>query len=423
MLFLSTGYDNSFIDPGITNIRAAAGKLRGIRMISWGPDSEGYRQNTSLQSNFEMAFGHEILLTYIFLMTSAADWLNGACPNNVSSSSILRNLPGKPIIALIDGEFEAAQLTRLQRVDPDVYFFGFRDVLDDPTLKQILGSSRTKLFAFAGGGALQPEAYSDFVPKLPFRPCTVSTCAWIAHKQGQLLMTGNVNAIYPMRVRFVETCRAGNISVVQYSHPGYDLKHEALDQHTRYLEALTSHRFCLVGKRNDYALTKYYEAIASRCTIISDVPNDSILQIFLWYRVNASSTDAEIEFSITSAMAAWNRSWHEIELARYFVLSLYSAEINLNQYIMPALRQYGRGKRGVWMPKERCFQYREDSVTKAACEATGGVTYASHTSTAKDGRLGYWRCCLEERSAAGMHGVGYASSYISPSLITQYVHS
>ena len=413
LFFLSPGYKNA-VDPAFSNVITAALRLDSTQILAWGPSDASYRANRSLVENFNLTFGHDFNLSFVVLTPHTVGWLAENGPHD-TVENILRTLPGEPFIAYLDGETEHEELRRLAKLKPDVELFGFRDVLHDEKLRLIFNASKTKLFSYSGGGLIAAELYENFVPGTGFSPCVFRTCAWVTGKNANSILTGFANGNYPTRVRMLEAIQAKKIDVTLFNHPGY-AGANFTEAHAAFRTALRVHKFCLIGKRHDYALTKYFEAAAARCAIIGDIPQDNVLRKLIFRNISNNISDDQFVLVVNESIHSWafdDATLFHVELARYVVLSLYSAHSILLNFILPALAHFQNGVRGVWLPARRCFEHPSDFMSKVACRLTEGkiVSTTKIRST----------CCVAEVETSGRFGNGFASEYLNMSAVQQFL--
>ena len=172
-----------------------------------------------------------------------------------------------------------------------------------------------------------------------------------------------------------------------YHHPGHQLQStgssvtaachahiKILENIHNYFNTLSSSRICLVGSGSsgsnscrhiEWTLRKYYEAAASGCVVLGDVPADSVFAQFIpehFNGLNASDIAQRVEEMTRLHMQGEYRNVQQS--ASEYVLSQRTCDSVFEQYYLPGLRDYIRGGRtgGVYVSKEKDYNITSNKM-------------------------------------------------------------
>lgn len=405
-VFLTDNGTLTFIDPFATDLATAA--LRGgpwaVSIFNADGEEHAATRGSPLADRLRAALAPPPDV-FIFSASFCGVLQVASAPGDAWSAVLRAFAPGATIV-LLEGEFLELQLPRLESVAPDVYVPMFDDAFHDPALVAALARSNSTLFTSLGASLL-PEGFGNFVSPLLFQPCVLDGCDWVLAKELGTILSGSVNTIYPLRLRFQSLIAAGNLSATVWGHPGFNRDDRGLTNH-QYNAALERHWVALIGKREDYTLTKYLQALASRCLVVGDVPNDGVVGAFV-VPLSVDSSDDEILSAVSAASAsvAQTRTRLQLEIARYVVLSAYSSDAAFQQTVVPAVERFRAGLRGPWARPGRCFPQLRHTPTQRAC-TLGGGKLARAGANASAPLL----CCVPNLSNAGKPGHPLASTYL-----------
>ena len=128
-----------------------------------------------------------------------------------------------------------------------------------------------------------------------------------------------------------------------------------LQQLETYFSSLASSRLCLVGSGSsgsnscrhvEWTLQKYYEAAAVGCVVVGDVPADRHFTPFVPLRL-AGLDAAAMAGQVEQAVAQHTQGEYDslVHAAREYVLAQRTCKRVMDQFYLPALRDYLQGGR------------------------------------------------------------------------------
>jgi hypothetical protein len=241
-----------------------------------------------------------------------------------------------------------------------MHFLCYYEQLALPRIADELNKVPTKLYAWTPHGIL-PELFplADAINRV--RPRDV-------------ILFGSMGPYYDLRQRWKSLITSSRAPRLSHYVLLVGLEGNPELRYPAYLQALREAQVCLIGTRLNSVntLRKYMEVLASGSAINSSVTADSIAAPFVQPTLLHMS-DAELIAQIESAQAV---SVSEAERRHTVATRVFSYDTVFSSHIVPALRRYRAGQRGVWLTNTTNVQLTGRDDTEQWCETVlnGKVT-------------------------------------------------
>jgi hypothetical protein len=238
---------------------------------------------------------------------------------------------------------------RMEKFNGDVHFMTYGEYLGPRRMADELNKVPTKLYAWAPHGVL-PELFPRAAAVNRMRP-------------REVLLIGTIADYYDLRPRW--KALADNSSVPRLKQYAGIIGNREV-RYADYRQALREAQVCLIGTGVHAIMTlrKYIEVLASGGAIVGSVPADSLVAPLV-QATPLNTSDSELIAQIQSAQTL---SVPEAERRHTVATRVFSYDTVFSSHIVPALRRYRAGQRGVWLTNTTNVQLTSRSDTEQWCK-------------------------------------------------------